>query len=70
MPIQSPRLMAPLNPDQLRMRRRIESGIRLVAPALDLVLAVGERLSRIVERDDPEYYPPRSAGETPPPRPR
>jgi hypothetical protein len=25
------------------------------------VLAVGERVSRIVERDDPEYYPPRVA---------
>jgi hypothetical protein len=30
-----------------------------MAPALDLVLAVGDRVSRIVERDDPEYYPPR-----------
>ena len=59
--------MAPLSPDQLRTRRRVESGIRLMAPALDLVLAVGERLSRIVERDDPEYYPPRPARETPPP---
>ena len=35
--------------------------IRLMAPALDLVLAVGERVSRVVERDDPEYYPPRVA---------
>jgi hypothetical protein len=61
--------MAPLNPDQLRTRRRIEGGIRLMAPALDLVLAAGERLSRIVERDDPEYYPPRTARETPPPPP-
>jgi hypothetical protein len=23
------------------------------------VLAVGDRVSRVVERDDPEYYPPR-----------
>jgi hypothetical protein len=30
-----------------------------MAPALDVVLAVGDRVSRIVERDDPEYYPPR-----------
>jgi hypothetical protein len=37
----------------------VESVIRLMAPALDVVLAVGDRVSRIVERDDPEYYPPR-----------
>jgi hypothetical protein len=30
-----------------------------MAPALDAVLAVGERVSRIVEPDDVEYYPPR-----------
>ena len=51
--------MAPLTPGQLRTRRRVESVIRLMAPALDVVLAVGDRVSRIVERDDPEYYPPR-----------
>jgi hypothetical protein len=53
--------MASLTPSQLRTRRRVESVIRLMAPALDLVLAVGDRVSRIVERDDPEYYPPRVA---------
>ncbi|MBA3262705.1 MAG: hypothetical protein H0T69_09610 [Thermoleophilaceae bacterium] len=51
--------MAPPTPDQLRTRRRVETLIRLMAPALDAVLAVGDRVSRIVERDDPEYYPPR-----------
>ena len=51
--------MAGLTPDQLRTRRRVESVIRLMAPALDVLLAVGDRVSRIVERDDPEYYPPR-----------
>jgi hypothetical protein len=51
--------MAPLTPDQLRMRRRVETVIRLMAPALDLVLAAGDRVSRIVEREDTEYYPPR-----------
>jgi hypothetical protein len=50
-----------LTPSQLRTRRRVESLIRLMAPALDVVLAVGDRVSRIVERDDPEYYPPRVA---------
>jgi len=53
--------MATLTPGQLRTRRRVETAIRLMAPALDAVLAVGERVSRIVERDDPEYYPPRVA---------
>ncbi len=53
--------MSPLTPDQLRTRRRVESVIQLMAPALDLVLAVGDRVSRVVERDDPEYYPPRVA---------
>jgi hypothetical protein len=60
-----------LTPDQLRIRRRVESLIRVAAPALDLVLAVGDRVSRVVERDDVEYYPPRvtrGAERTPPPR--
>ena len=61
--------MAPLTPDQLRTRRRIEGLIRLMTPALDAVLLVGERVSRIVEPDDVEYYPPRVArGEEPPRR--
>lgn len=51
--------MAPLTPSQLRTRRRFESVIRVMAPALDLVLAAGDRVSRIVEREDAEYYPPR-----------
>lgn len=59
--------MAPLTPDQLRTRQRIEGLIRLAAPALDLVLAVGERVSRIVEPEDAEYYPPRVTRESAPP---
>ncbi len=59
--------MAPLTPDQLRTRQRVEGLIRLAAPALDLVLAVGERVSRIVEREDVEYYPPRVTRESAPP---
>jgi hypothetical protein len=51
--------MAPLTPTQLRTRHRVESVIRLMAPALDLLLAAGDRLSRVVEREDVEYYPPR-----------
>jgi hypothetical protein len=53
--------MAPLTPEQLRTRERFETVIRLMAPGLNLVLAAGERLSRLVERDDPEYYPIRTS---------
>jgi hypothetical protein len=51
--------MAPLTPGEVRTRRRFESVIRVMAPALDLVLAAGDRVSRIVAREDVEYYPPR-----------
>ena len=63
--------MAPLTPDELRTRERVESLIRLAAPALNLVLAVGERISRVVEPHDHEYYPPRPTPNTsePPPPP-
>jgi hypothetical protein len=50
-----------LTPDQVRKRDRVESLIGIAAPVLNLVLAAGERLSRLVERDDPEYYPPQAA---------
>ena len=52
--------MAALTPDQRRTRDRVESVIGLMAPALDLLLAVGDRVSRVVEREDSEYYPVRS----------
>jgi len=54
--------LAKLSPDQQRNRERVETLIRLMAPALNVVLAVGERVSRIVEPDDPEYYPARVEG--------
>ena len=49
-----------LTPEQRRTRERVEGLIGLMAPALNLVLAAGDRLSRIVEREDTEYYPVRS----------
>jgi hypothetical protein len=58
--------MSPTTAGQLRTRRRVETLIRLMAPALDVVLAVGDRVARIVERDDPEYYPPRVTEAEPP----
>jgi hypothetical protein len=51
-----------MTPGQVRTRRRVESVIRVIAPALDLVLAAGDRISRVVEREDVEYYPPRVTG--------
>jgi hypothetical protein len=52
--------MAPLSPDQRRTRDRVETLIGIAAPVLNLVLAAGDRLSRIVEPEDSEYYPVRS----------
>jgi hypothetical protein len=60
--------MTQLTANQRRTRARVETLIRLMSPGLNLVLAVGERISRIVEPDDPEYYPPRT-GQVEPPRP-
>jgi hypothetical protein len=54
--------VAQLSSSQLIWRGRIEAGIRLVAPALDLVLAVGDRLSRAVDREEPELLMPGRLG--------
>jgi hypothetical protein len=50
------------------LTRRIETAIRIVSPLLDLVLAVGDRFSRLLEREDPNYVPARMPyeGETAP----
>ena len=61
--------MAPPSPTQLAWRGRIETLIRLAQPALDLVLAAGERVSRIVEPEDLDWTPPRAVS-TPVPAPR
>ena len=52
----------PSTPQQIARRERVESVIRLAAPVLDLVLSVGERISRVAGPKD-EYYPIRSATE-------
>jgi hypothetical protein len=44
---------------QLAMRRRIETGIRVAAPFLDLLLAAGDRVSRVAGRNEVEPEPPR-----------
>jgi hypothetical protein len=56
-----------LTTDQRRRRDQVEGVIRLMAPALNLVLAAGERLSKIVEPEDTEYYPPRVTEDQRPP---
>lgn len=43
--------------------RRVERVIRALAPVLDLLLAAGDRASRLLERDDRDYAPPRMARE-------
>jgi hypothetical protein len=40
-----------------RLRRRVELGIRIAAPVLDLTLAVGTLVSRAITRDGPEDIP-------------
>ena len=47
------------SPPNPALRRRIEIGIRLVSPLLDLALLVGDRISRVLEREDPDYVPAR-----------
>ncbi len=61
--------MAP-SPNQLVWRRRIESGLRVAEPGLNVLLIVGDRFSRWVDRGTPESYVParRVAAEPGPPR--
>lgn len=49
--------MTELEPRQQATRNHFESAISAASPLLDLVLAVGDRLSRITEPTDFEYYP-------------
>jgi hypothetical protein len=52
--------VAPPSPTQIAWRSRIEALIRLAEPALDLMLAAGERLSKVIEREDLDWTPPRT----------
>jgi hypothetical protein len=48
------------SPSQLVWRRRIEAGLRLAEPGLNLLLFVADRVSRAVDREDTDaYVPPR-----------
>ena len=53
--------MAQPSPGQLLWRRRVETALAIAAPALDLLLTAGDRLSRAVEREDLDWVPPRRA---------
>jgi hypothetical protein len=52
----------PPTPQQLRTRARFEALIGLGAPVLDLVLAAGDRISRLAGPPD-DYIPIRPAAE-------
>ena len=54
--------MAYRTPDQQLRRRRIESLIRLAAPALDLVLYAGEQASKVAGRNQLGPEPARRPG--------
>ncbi len=49
--------MAPPTPSQLAWRSRIERGLVVAGPLLDLVLAAGDRLSRVLDREPPIAEP-------------
>jgi hypothetical protein len=51
--------VAQRTPSQLVLRRRVESLIGLVAPALDLLLFAGDRASRIAGRNEVDPEPAR-----------
>ncbi len=44
-------------------QEKFEAAIAAAAPLLDLVLAAGEKISRIAEPVDYEYYPVRDEGD-------
>jgi hypothetical protein len=50
-------------PSQRIWRDRAEALIGLAAPALDLLLNAGERVSRVIAPEDRDYYPIRPPGE-------
>ena len=51
--------MAHRSPAQLELQRRVESLIALAAPALDLLLFAGDRVSRIAGRNQIDPEPPK-----------
>jgi hypothetical protein len=60
--------VAKLTPSQLRTRERVELLIKFMEPGLNAILSAGDRISRLVEPEDHDYYPARPA--VPPDRDR
>jgi hypothetical protein len=50
------------SPSQIANKKRIERLIRLAAPALDVVLYAGDRVSRVLGRNELPPDPVRRAG--------
>jgi len=46
-------------PRNEQLRARIEAGIALASPLLDLLLAVGDRVSRVLGSGEPDPLPAR-----------
>jgi hypothetical protein len=51
----------PASPPNPRLQQSVETFIRIVSPPLDLLLAVGDRVARILSPSDPDYVPARIA---------
>jgi hypothetical protein len=52
-----------VTPGQRIWQGRFEALIALATPALDAMLTVGDRASRLVTREDRDYYPIRPPSE-------
>lgn len=50
----------------LAWRHRLEVLLRLASPGLDLLLAAGDRVSRLGGSEPPVYLPPAPGGALPP----
>ncbi|MDQ6914314.1 MAG: hypothetical protein M3155_00710 [Actinomycetota bacterium] len=55
--------MSKLTPTEEAWRGRFEAVIRVMAPGLDLLLAAGDRVSRLVGGTEDDWEPPRPVGE-------
>jgi hypothetical protein len=44
-----------------RVQQGVETFIKIVSPPLDLLLAIGDRVARVLSRSDPDYVPARLA---------
>jgi hypothetical protein len=51
----------PASPPNPRLQRSVETFIRIISPPLDVLLAVGDRVARVLSPSDPDYVPARIA---------